>query len=299
MGSDLLRAGSPAVLTPRDPRRSAVGHSEDSRGDIAPRLSQSWRSLTRWGSADVSTGELMRKLLSVGVVVAVASGGVALADAPNAQIHACVMRATRGSSASWKHPADAANSEAAIAWSASGEAGPAGQDGIDGAPGRDGFDGAPGERGPQGPAGPNGDTGATGDIGPAGPRGQRGEAGPQGQDGESSAEFIGRNAFTLAATFGTAYPYVGVTGAIPPGKRFVVSSTTSTYYTDRNIPCDGTRTFALQGNINGAASPVRRPVLCEERTFRVRRRRRADDDHVRLSVSRYGVSFQGYLVDLA
>jgi hypothetical protein len=106
------------------------------------------------------------KALALGVLFAMAAGGVAAAHGgDDDQIHACVKVGGKGAgNIRITDPDDTCGAgEEPLDWNITGPQGPAG---------------------PQGPEGPQGPTGATGPQGPEGPQGPTGPTGPQGPQGE-------------------------------------------------------------------------------------------------------------------
>jgi hypothetical protein len=148
--------------------------------------------------------------LSLGVVVAVLTGGIAgalaaIPDSDDGEIHACHSKFdgkvrvidAQGGAGCW-------TGESRLVWSQKGPAGPQGP------PGEPGPTGPQGLQGPQGPAGP---------MGPSGPQGPRGETGPVGPQG--SAGVSGRQTVAATSSGYTAPGEKRVSASCPDGKLVI------------------------------------------------------------------------------
>jgi len=129
-----------------------------------------------------------KTIITVAVVAAALTGGVALASIPDGSgvIHGCYAKASSNQPPGSLRVIDTevgqtcSANERALDWNRTGPTGPQGLQGAPGPQGAPGQQGPPGQQGAKGDKGDNGDAGAQGAPGPTGPQGPKGDKGDPG-----------------------------------------------------------------------------------------------------------------------
>jgi hypothetical protein len=162
--------------------------------------------------------------------LALAGGGVALANSKSATISACYKSGHSPAELLRISGSSCPSGYTEVTWNQQGAQGPKGATGAQGPvgprgpQGLQGPAGPPGATGPSGPPGPQGPSGGTGPQGPAGPQGPTGDTGPQGPAGTNGAQFGVAKTVLTDETLDGGFDTLAVTPGVPVAGTYYVNA---------------------------------------------------------------------------